>query len=384
MFNGENPLFLGESMKRPDTIKIAHLTSAHPYTDIRIFHKQCVSLSKQGYAVYLVATNCASQVLNGVNVVGVQRKGKGRFSRMFNTTRDVYRKALELDADIYHFHDPELLPFGLKLARRGKIVIYDAHEDLPKQIMDKHWIPKFLRGFISNIFRLYEGYVAKRIAGVVSVNQPICDRFSKHNSHVVQIANYPLMDELVTMGRATTIPGQVCYVGGLSPTRGIREMVNAMEATDARLVLAGNFVPPGFEEELRKLKGWVRVDFRGYIDRNEIIHILASSELGLVTLHPTRSYVEALPIKLFEYMSAGIPVIASDFPLWREIIEDAKCGICVNPMDPSAIAKGIQLILSDKEVAREMGENGQKAFREKYNWSIEEQKLFTFYTKLLN
>ncbi|MFN9112262.1 MAG: glycosyltransferase, partial [Bacteroidota bacterium] len=125
MFNGENPLFLGESMKRPDTIKIAHLTSAHPYTDIRIFHKQCVSLSKQGYAVYLVATNCASQVLNGVNVVGVQRKGKGRFSRMFNTTRDVYRKALELDADIYHFHDPELLPFGLKLARRGKIVIYD-------------------------------------------------------------------------------------------------------------------------------------------------------------------------------------------------------------------------------------------------------------------
>jgi glycosyltransferase involved in cell wall biosynthesis len=135
---------------------------------------------------------------------------------------------------------------------------------------------------------------------------------------------------------------------------------------------------------VRKLKGWEKVDFRGYIDREEIMQILSTSEVGLVTLHPTRSYLEALPIKMFEYMSAGTPVLASDFPLWRGIIEEAKCGVCVDPMDPSAIAKGIKFLLSDKARSSEMGENGKIAFREKYNWLIEEEKLLGYYTKILN
>jgi glycosyltransferase involved in cell wall biosynthesis len=374
-----------KKMKIPKKIKVAHLTSAHPHTDIRIFHKQCVSLSKEGYDVYLVATKGETQLLDGVHIIGVERKGKGRFRRMISTTAEVYRKALELDADVYHFHDPELLPYGLKLARKGKKVIYDAHEDLPKQIMDKHWIPAVFRGLISRFFRFFEGYVAKRIAGVISVNQPICDRFKKHNVNVEQIANYPLMNEVLQLeGDVAKIPGQVCYVGGLFPTRGIKEMVQAMETVDARLVLAGNFVPASFEAEVRKLKGWEKVDFRGYIDREEIMQILSTSEVGLVTLHPTRSYLEALPIKMFEYMSAGTPVLASDFPLWRGIIEEAKCGVCVDPMDPSAIAKGIKFLLSDKARSSEMGENGKIAFREKYNWLIEEEKLLGYYTKILN
>lgn len=371
-------------MNQTNKIKVAHLTSAHPYTDIRIFHKQCVSLSKEGYDVYLVATNCKSQRLNGVQIVGIEPKSKGRFNRMIRTTHEVYKKALELDADMYHFHDPELLPYGLKLARKGKKVIYDAHEDLPKQIMDKHWIPFVFRGIISRLFRAFEGYVAHRIAGVVSVNEPICDRFKKHQLRVAQIANYPLMSEVLPLNRdATKIPRQICYVGGLFPTRGIKEMVQAMETLDARLVLAGKFVPPSFEDELRKLKGWEKVDFRGYIDREEIMQIVATSEVGLVTLHPTRSYLEALPIKMFEYMSVGTPVLASDFPLWRGIIDDAKCGVCVDPMDPLAIAKGIESLLLDKARSTNMGENGKKAFIEKYNWAIEEKKLVSFYKSIM-
>lgn len=372
-------------MNMPQKIKIAHLTSAHPHTDIRIFHKQCTSLCKEGYDVYLIATNCETHLLNGVQIIGVDRKGKGRLGRMIKTTREIYRKALELDADVYHFHDPELLPYGLKLARRGKKVIYDAHEDLPKQIMDKHWIPVVFRGLISRFFSLFEGYVSRRITGVISVNQPICERFKRYNENVEQIANYPLLNEVLQMDKETVkIPGQVCYVGGLFPTRGIKEIVQAMETVDARLILAGNFVPASFEDEVRKLKGWEKVDFRGYIDRDEIMQILATSEIGLVTLHPTRSYLEALPIKMFEYMSAGTPVLASNFPLWKGIIEDAKCGACVDPMDPSAISQGIKIVLSDKTKAAEMGAKGKKAFQEKYNWSIEEQKLFAFYRKLLS
>jgi glycosyltransferase involved in cell wall biosynthesis len=367
-------------------IKIAHLTSAHPFTDIRIFHKQSVSLVENGYDVYLIATNCESQLMSGVTIIGIDREGKGRFSRMLNTTRDVYRKALELNADVYHFHDPELLPYALKLTRRGKKVIYDVHEDVPKQIMDKHWIPKIFRGIISFMFAAYESYVAKRIAGIISVTDIICDRFRRVNSNVEMVANYPLLEETKKLQSLNIEKNerQICYIGGLFPTRGVKELVQALEKIDVKLVLAGKFAPAQFENEVRQLKGWEKVDFLGHIDRDKIISVLKSSYAGLVTLHPTRSYKEALPIKMFEYMAAGIPVIASDFPIWRKIIEDANCGICIDPLDVNEISNGIEFFLDNPKKAEEMGRNGQEAFLNKYNWSVEEQKLLAFYKNLIS
>jgi len=364
-------------------VKIAHLSSAHPPGDIRIFHKECVSLAKH-WNVYLVVPNCENEISKGVEYVNVQKKGKGRLMRMISTTKAVYHKALELDADIYHIHDPELLPYALKLVRKGKKVIYDVHEDVPKQIMDKHWIPKLFRGVVSSLFKRYEHYVAARLTGIISVTPIICERFRSVNGHVELVANYPLLEEGLEsiQSEQDKVPRQICYIGGLFPTRGIKELVQALEQVDATLVLAGTFSPESFEAEVKQLPGWKKVNFLGQVGRQEIMNALSTSHLGVVTLHPTRSYVEALPIKLFEYMSAGIPVLASDFPIWREIIDTAKCGVYADPLNPNDIAKQIEYLLSNPGVSMEMGENGLKAFHETYNWTAEEQKLIAFYQRI--
>jgi glycosyltransferase involved in cell wall biosynthesis len=286
---------------------------------------------------------------------------------------------------VYHIHDPELLPFALKLTRRGKKVIYDVHEDVPKQIMDKHWIPKLFRGLVSKLFKRYEHYVATRLAGVISVTPIICERFRSVNKHVELVANYPLIEEGMALNHQAVIkePRQICYIGGLFPTRGIKELVQALEHIDVNLVLAGTFSPASFEAEVKLLPGWQKVNFLGQVGRQEIMRVLTTSQLGVVTLHPTQSYVEALPIKLFEYMSAGIPVLASDFPLWREIIDTAKCGVYADPLNPNDIAKQIEYLLSNSGISGEMGEHGLKAFHETYNWRVEEQKLIAFYNTII-
>jgi glycosyltransferase involved in cell wall biosynthesis len=233
-------------------VKIAHLSSAHPPSDIRIFHKECVSLAKH-WKVYFVVPNCENQISKDVEFVNVPKKGKGRLLRMINTTKSVYHKAIEINADVYHIHDPELLPYALKLSRRGKKVIYDVHEDVPKQVMDKHWIPKLFRGTVSTLFKRYEHYVAARLTGIISVTPNICERFRKVNQNVELVANYPLLEEGLPLNHdhVPKVPRQICYIGGLFPTRGIKELVQALEYVDATLVLAGTFSPASFEAEVK-------------------------------------------------------------------------------------------------------------------------------------
>lgn len=365
-------------------IKVCHLSSVHQRDDTRIFLKECISLAKNFNVFLVVADDLGNVKKNNINIFDVG-KSNGRLKRLLITSKKIYNKALELNCDIYHLHDPELLRIGLKLAKRGKIVIYDAHEDVPKQIMDKHWIPKILRSLISYLFSIYEAYVAKRISGILSVTENICNRFKKQNKNVELVANYPLLEEAKKMNQLDFKKNekQICYIGGLFPTRGISEMIESIENINVELVLAGTFSPESFKSELENKNSWKKVNFLGHVKREEIMKILKTSKLGLVTLHPTRSYVESLPIKMFEYMSAGLPVIASNFPKWKNIINETNCGICVNPLDPNEIAKAIEFFLTKPEKAKEMGQNGRKLIEKKYNWSIEERKLNAFYSSLL-
>ncbi len=371
-------------MEKNRRLKVCHLTSAHPDGDIRIFHKECVSLSKAGFEVYCVVTDTKERTESGVHIRTVIREKKGRFNRIISTVNAVYRKAIEIDADIYHLHDPELLRIALKLERRGKKVIYDAHEDVPKQLMDKHWIPSLIRSTISRLFSKYESYVSRRISGVISVTERICSRFKTYNPNVELVANYPLINEANQLAALDLekVPNQLCYVGGIFPTRGALELVKAVERLDVKLELAGTFSPESFEQILKDEKGWKNVNYLGQVGRETILRVLKTSMLGVVTLHPTQSYIESLPIKMFEYMSAGLPVIASNFPEWEKIIYDSECGVCVDPLSSDQTANAIKEMLDNPEKAMKMGENGKKAFYEKYNWSIEERKLIGFYQKL--
>ncbi|MCC5881199.1 MAG: glycosyltransferase family 4 protein [Halomonas sp.] len=370
-------------------MKVVHLTSAHPRFDTRIYHKQCRSLAADGYPVTLVvADGEGDEQRDGVTIIDVGRL-PGRLNRVLKTTNRVFEQARRLDADIYHLHDPELMPVGRRLKRLGKQVIYDAHEDLPRQMLAKHYLGKFSRQVLSRGVDAYQRRVCRHFDAVVAATPYIRDRFSEFHPQVVDVNNFPMLGELdgAPDARMTAAVGEspaVCYVGGIADIRGIREIVRAMEnvGQECRLQLAGDFNQLSLEQEVMTYAGWARVEAHGYLDRNGVRQVMASSIAGLVTLHPIINYLDALPVKMFEYMSAGLPVIASDFPLWREIVEGSDCGICVDPLDPAAIAGAIDFIVTHPERAREMGRNGQRAVVERYNWQQEERKLLATYRTL--
>lgn len=362
-------------------LKIAHLTSVHQPFDTRIFHKECKTLCQQGYEVVLIVPHYQDQEVEGVRIKAVT-KTQSRLKRMLFTVMRVYRQALAEKADLYHFHDPELIPVGLLLRLRGKRVIYDVHEDVPRQILSKHWIKKPVRRAVSALFERFENFAAKRFNGVVAATPFIQERFLRVNRRTINVNNYPILEEFEDISSWTDKERAVSYVGGITVVRGIMEMVEAIGMTNAKLLLAGNFSPVILRELAVTKEGWRHVEELGHLNRSGVVETLQRSVAGLVVLHPIVNYLDSLPIKMFEYMSAGLPVIASDFPLWRGIMEQHQCGICVDPMNSREIADAIQWLLEHPERAREMGENGRLAVRSLYNWRPEGRKLTDLYEML--
>lgn len=361
--------------------RIVHLTSAHPRNDIRIFIKQCRTLAAHGYDVTLVvADGKGDATMDGVTILDVGRLN-GRLNRIVKTTKRVFEKAIALDADVYQFHDPELIPAGLKLKRLGKTVIFDSHEDVPRQLLGKPYLDPVSRRLLPALFSAYERFACARFDGIIAATPFIRDLFLKINPATVDINNFPIIGEFDDALPWTMKKAQVCYVGGISNIRGVRQMVEAaaLLQSGARLHLAGRFSEPAVEAEVKAHPGWQRVSDLGFLDRAGVRELMSQSVAGMVTLLPLPNHIDSLPTKMFEYMSSGIPVIASDFPLWREIVEGNRCGICVDPLDPNAIAAAIDHLVTHPDIAKSMGERGRQAVLEKYNWGIEATRLTDFY-----
>jgi hypothetical protein len=364
-------------------MKVCHVTSVHPYTDTRIFLKECTTLAMAGHEVHLVAAGAPDEIRNGIHIHGIAAASAGRLSRMAKTARAVVAKARTLNADVYHFHDPELLPSALRLRREGQRVIYDVHEDVPRDIMSKTWIPGVLRALISRSFEIYEDYAARRFDYVIAATPFIKQRFMRHCARVEVVNNYPILGELgAPHGGRPHKERAVTYVGEITGIRGSVEMVQAIGDTDATLLLGGRFDTAELRQQVMQLPGWENVEELGQLDRSAVALTFARARAGLVLLHPAPNHTDAQPNKMFEYMSAGLPLIGSHFPLWREIIEGNSCGLCVDPLDAGAIAQAIRWILDHPEEAARMADNGRKAVREKYNWETEGAKLLSVYKEL--
>lgn len=371
--------------------KICHLTTVHPPFDTRIFHKEVKSLAKAGHSVTLIAKHDKEEIIDGVKIIPLKAP-RNRIVRMTKTLLECYHKAVKVDADLYHFHDPELIIVGWLLKKKGNKVIYDVHEDVPKDIINKYWIWKPVRILVSKI----TGYIEKRISlkldGIITATSSISQNFKFVSEKLIVINNYALINELYQENKIKP-EGRfsnnfVVYVGSITVERGAKEMVEAMgllpQDCKVKLLLGGNFAPPLLKETLERMQGWRRVDYMGWLDRNQIASVFRKTQVGLVLFHPEPNHTEAQPNKLFEYMSAGLPVIASHFPLWKEIVEGNRCGLTINPLNPQEIADAIRYIFDNPNEAEEMGQRGREAVETKYNWLKEEKKLLAFYELILN
>lgn len=365
--------------------KIVHLTSVHARYDTRIFHKICTSLANRGYQVVLiVADGKGDEEKNSISIFDVGAF-KGRLDRMRMAPQRLFAKAATLNADLYHLHDPELIPIGLKLKQLGYPVVFDSHEDVPKQLLGKTYLSKPVRWGLSKGFSAYERWACRKLDAVIAATPHIRDKFLTMDVYSVDINNYPLPGELDAGAASGSRGREVCYVGDIALVRGVSELIQAMDLvrSGVRLNLCGRFSEPEVESACKKMPGWSAVNEMGFVDRVELGTVLGKSVAGLVTLRPMANYFEALPVKMFEYMSAGIPVIASNFPLWREIVEGKHCGLCIDPLSPHAIANAIDYLVMNPDEAKRMGENGRCAVMSHYNWLSEESKLVALYEELL-
>jgi glycosyltransferase involved in cell wall biosynthesis len=366
---------------------IAHLTTVHLPFDTRIFQRECISLVEAGYRVSLIVQHTHVENVGGVNLINIPRFNS-RISRALLAPLGAYFHARRLKADLYHFHDPELMPVGilLKYTTRAK-VIYDVHENYPENILSKEWIAWPLRKVFSKCIELLERVTGFVVDGIVAATEHIGTRFPSKKTCIVR--NFPLLAQSnrADVQRVYEGNNRLIYTGGISPHRGILQIVQSLayvKTPGARLILLGRIIDQRIWETIQKMPGFERVDYLGQVSFDEMYRYLYASAVGLICNQPAHDFDLALPNKLFEYMSAGLPIVASDFELWRSVVADNDCGIMVDPTDPMDIARGIDTLLSHSEERRRLGSNARRAAEMKYDWAQERKKLYDVYQELLD
>jgi len=362
--------------------KICILTSVHPPFDTRIFHKEAKSLVKAGYKVTLIVQHSKNEVVGGVKIIALP-KPRNRFMRIFGLTWWVFCLALRQQSDIYHFHDPELMLAGIVLRFLEKKVIYDVHEDIPKQIMNKNWLDNNqIKKFAAFIMNIIEKIGTLLFNKIVAATPAIARKFPKKKTVILR--NFPILQLIDNAEPANCKKDKpiVVYAGGLNKIRGIKEIIQAMEYIEdrAELWLLGKWESKKFEKECEDLEGWKYTKYLGHKSLEEVYSCLKISKVGISILYPVKNYLTSLPVKTFEYMACSLPVVMSNFPYWKKIFEE--CAIFVNPCNSKDIAEKILYLLDNPDEAKELSEKGRKLIEEKYSWEAESKKLLKMYNNL--
>lgn len=368
------------------TVKVVHLTSVHSPFDTRIFQKECKSLASAGYEVVLVVPHDQDETVDGIRIRAVP-KPANRLQRMIFTVGHVYQAARDEQADLYHFHDPELIPIGLLLQRQGARIIYDIHEDYVTSIAQKSYLPLFFRRFFAKWWDGIEVSLSKRF-GVVLAERYYLERFPAG----IIVLNYPRNESFV--GSPCCVPAsppRLLYTGGISEDRGALIHAQLVQLVDNVEVHMVGCCSISLREKMLEVAGTGRE--RLHLETSET-HVPYQRILsyyqqggwlaGLALFPPTPHYMRKENTKFFEYMGAGIPVLCSDFPDWRSLIAGSGCGICVNPYDQVEIIRTIESLVVDPVSAMHMGQRGRGAVETQYNWESESQKLLHFYERLLS
>lgn len=343
----------------------------------------CVSLAYNGIETHLVAINAKDGTVNGVRVHRVNSDSKGRLHRILIDTRKVTRKAISLNSDIYHFHDPELIPFADKLLKLGKIVIYDSHEDVPSDILDKAWLgPLFIRKVTSFLFNFYEKRKVNKLDGVISVSAPITNKFL--NSKKTTIHNYPILNKFpVKKDEKSYTELKLVYSGGLNRIRGVKEMIESLSyiPENITLYLAGNWESEQFFNECKNCSGWSKVQYLGYLNQEDNYLLMNNSHIGIINYLPVSNHINCLPNKIYEYFAAGLVVLMSNIKFWKKEFKDKA--FYHDPQDPLTLASQIKFVQQNKDKIAKWGNTGTNYIRSQKSWESESKKLIQFYKRFI-
>lgn len=363
--------------------KICHISTVHPLFDDRIFYKECISLEKHGYEVFYIVKHEKEEVINNIHICPLPTLGN-RFTRLIRGNFLACSKAIGINARLCHFHDPELMIAGLILRILGKKIIYDVHEDLPKQVLYKEWIRyKWVRKIVSKFIYFVEKSCCLFFNGIVAATEDIQKKYPKMKT--ILLRNFPVK-ELISRSNPKRFESnsfRLIYIGGLSKVRGIVEIIQAIDILNGsvELILLGHFFDDDYLKQCQSLPGWKHVKYYSQVKHEDVFGYIEAADAGIAILYPLQNYITSLPVKIFEYMAVGKPVVLSDFTYWKEIF--GKFAVFANPYNPTDIAEKIQTLLNDKSLRKELGENGRRAVVEKYSWESEEQRLLDLYNRVL-
>src|SRR3712207_2868169 len=367
-------------------MKICMLTSGHDVFDNRIYYKEILSLRKKYDDIYIVAPGEKDFVTEHGIKVRCFAKRKNWHDRM-RPMKDMFNIAKEINADVYHAHEPDSFQVATKLKKQlGAKIIYDSHEYHPEGFAEHFKVGKSL---VTQTIYLYEKSLGKQADCIITVNQLLVDKFKAYQNNVKMIPNYPVLKEGEFEKEYNSKPTFI-YVGGLREDRGIfkiLEAIHEIKDKDFKYIFIGPFETEEFEY---KCKGFVEsklknndIEFTGKIPHTKVFDYLKSAHAGFVLLQPENwRYVNSEPIKLFEYMSSKTAVIGSDFPMIENVVLSANAGILVSPSSPSDISNAILKLASNLDKVKIMGEKGYKKVKELYNWNVCEEVLLNVYKSL--
>ena len=369
-------------------VDIVHLTSAHSILDTRIFVKEARALEEAGFIVAVVGPGDATvkRQIDGIQLYSITRPSN-RLQRFTSFSLKLYQTVLKIHPKVVHIHDPDLLNMGLFLRRHGIKVVYDVHEDFPQALLSRTWRgPMPIRHIVAWLVRIYENLSAKWLDGLVLADAQISDHI-KSNSTVI-VRNYLEVGEwstdvLENNRRAQTL--RAIYVGDISEARGLSRMCDAIyTARQMGLEITLDLIGPisnSIRETVGRHPAAPYILLHGWGSRAEVAKMMRESDIAFCLLQPTPAYVDALPVKVLEYIISGLPIVATDLPRLRKEIALAGAFQFVGCNAASedivgAIRKAVSINANERSRL-------QKSVIKNYNWSNEAMKLISFYETLL-
>lgn len=377
-------------MRTIKNIKVCHVISGYFRNDARVYYRQCLSLKSHGFDVSILTNDGdPSENLDGINILSCTPRPINRWKVLLFATSLFYKSAVDIDADIYQIHSPELLPLGLKLKKLGKKVVYDAHEDMPNHILEKEWLPNWTRKIVSNIFVLYMERAFIKIDEIISPHSHVVKSIQESFGKGLLIANFPILkkDDLVSMAEYRSRKNIFCYSGTVYKYSNQGVMADALVEIESAYYKIAGYIDEEQKTMLMSSLSGERIECLGRLSQEDLLKFYKSSIAGIVVYDYKLNLGDRLGSygtnKIFEYMEAGLPIICTDYELWKDIVDRYQCGIYVKPGDKEALVFALNTILSEKEYAYQMGKNGRRAIEVEFNWRSEEMKYCGLFSSLI-